>query len=233
MKSLHCSLASFSLAILFAVGCAPSPGPDKQFSGGLAGAATGAGAGAVTGFQLGAGAGPGAAVGAGFGAVAGGIKGYFQDQNEENLLRLSAETRNEREIAMVHEILNDHYRRRMELHPARDIYPADLFFRGDEVKLRPSACRLVKEIARLNKDRMPWSRLAIATYSRANTDDSFFARHLAEGRSKELVEYFVKSGIEARRLETRSIVIDAPLLIDPADDPSRYNQAVEIIPLDR
>ena len=140
----------------FAVGCAaPQPGPDKQFVGAVGGAATGAGAGAVTGFQLGAGTGPGAAVGAGVGAVVGGIQGIVQDMQEQDMLRLAAESRREREKAYVHEILAEHYKRRIELHPTRDIYPADIFFRGDESTLTPAGTAIVLEIARLNKRRLP------------------------------------------------------------------------------
>jgi hypothetical protein len=43
----------------------------------------------------------------------------------------------------------------------------------------------------------------------------------------------VRAGIEPRRLETRVIVVDAPVLIDPFDSPTRYNQAIEIIPIDK
>jgi len=39
--------------------------------------------------------------------------------------------------------------------------------------------------------------------------------------------------VEPRRLETRAVVVDAPVLIDPNDNPTRYNQAIEIIPVDK
>ncbi len=177
MRYLAVPLIAFSLS---ACSTAPYPGPDKQGAGEIAGAATGAGAGAVTGFQLGVGTGPGAFVGAGLGAVAGGIQGFANDQQEESLLALSAQTQGQREVAMVHEVLNDHYRRRMELHPTRDIFPADLFFDGDNVKLRPEARGLVKELAHMNKGRLSWSRLAVTSYVRASDGKSFFAKHLAE-----------------------------------------------------
>ena len=211
----------------------PYPGPDKQGAGEISGAATGAGAGAVTGFQLGVGAGPGAFVGAGLGAVAGGIQGFANDQQEENLLSLSAQTHRERETAMVHEVLNDHYRRRMELHPTRDIFPADLFFDGDNVRLRPEARALVKALAHMNKERLPWSRLAVTSYVRASDNKSFFAKHLAEKRAREICDYMIRGGLEPRRLVPRAVIIEAPVLIDPDDAPGRYNQAVELIPLDR
>jgi len=216
------------------VGCAPAtPGPDKQFGGTLEGAALGAGSGAITGFHVSAAAGPGAAIGAGFGAVVGGIQGIMADQEEEAMLALAAESRGERERARVHEILNEHYQRRLELHPTRDIYPADLFFDGDEVTLRPGAEALIDEIARLNKRRLPWSRLAIASYAKSISKDSDFARHLNERRSRAIGDRFVRAGIEPRRVVTRAVVLDQPFLIDPHDKISRYNQAIEIIPLDR
>lgn len=224
-------IALSSLMLVSCVG--PVHGPDKQFEGELQGAVTGAGAGAVTGFQVGAGTGPGALVGAGVGAVAGGIQGFGKDQLEEDLLALSANTREEREIAVAHEILQDHYKRRMELHPTRDIYPADLFFLGDEVRLCPSGKLLVKEIAKMNKMRAPWSRLVVAVYTKATDEESEFAQHLVERRSREISDLLVQGGLEPRRIETRGVIMTEPILIDPNDNPARYNQAVELIPLDR
>lgn len=228
-----CALTALLVSPLASCSRAPRPGPDKQGAGMLAGAAVGAGAGAVTGFQLSAATGPGAAVGAGVGAVAGGLKGLVQDQVEEDMLKTSAELREQREIAAAQEILQDHYRRRMELHPTRDIYPAELFFDADQVHLKCSAHPLVREIAKLNRARYPWSRLVIATYTKSSDENSMYARHLAERRARELGDQFISAGIEPRRIETRSVIVSAPVLIDPADRPDRYNEAIELIPVDR
>ncbi len=214
--------------------CAPAtPGPDKQFAGTLEGAALGAGSGAITGFHVAAASGPGAAIGAGFGAVVGGIQGLMADQEEEAMLALAAANRGERARALVHEILSEHYQRRLELHPTRDIYPADLFFDGDEVELKPGAIALIDEIARLNKRRLAWSRLVVASYAKSTSPDSEFGRHLTERRSQAIGDQLVRSGIEPRRVVTRAVLIDEPVLIDPNDKSSRYNQAIEIIPVDR
>jgi len=222
-------LSSFLL-----LGCVgPSPGPDKQFEGEVTGAATGAGAGAVTGLQVGAGTGPGALVGAGLGAVAGGIQGAVQDTTEENLIALSQATSVERQRAIAHEILTDQYKRRLELHPTRDIYPADIFFYGDEVRIRPCAMAIINEIAAMNKQRMPWSRLQVAVYTKTVDKNSDYAQHLSQRRSRELGNKLVKAGIEPRRIETKAVVVDAPILIDPSDNPGRYNQAIELTPIDR
>lgn len=230
--------ASLRNAVLIGIAllsaCAPAqPGPDKQGEGMLQGAVLGAGAGAVTGFQVGAGTGPGAAVGAGFGAVAGSIQGFVRDRTEDSLMALSAETREERRRAIVHEILADQYARRMELHPTREIYPADIFFAGDESRLRKCAVPLVRELANMNRERMPWSRLQIVAYSKSKDTDSVYAGYLAERRAEAIINHFIKAGIEPRRLEAKALIIDAPLLIDPDDYPGRYNQAIEIVPLDR
>ena len=217
-----------------ATGCSrPAPGPDKQFAGTLGGAASGAGAGAITGFQLGAGSGPGAAVGAGLGAAVGAIRGAVQDDLEDQMFALADATQEERAIAVAREILSDHYARRLELHPTRDIFPADLFFKGDSPTLRPSGLVVVKELARMNKERLPWSRMAIASYVKSTDPEAFFAKSLAERRSKEIVNQLVRAGLEPRRLEARGVVVAAPVLIDPEDDPLRYSQAIELIPLDR
>lgn len=214
-------------------GSEPAPGPDRQALGTLEGAATGAGAGAVTGFQLGAGTGPGALVGAGLGAVAGGIQGAVQDSLDEDLLRLSAQARAERERLYAQEVLQDEFKRRLALHPTREIYAADLFFRGDETTLRVSGRPIVRELAHLNKERASWSRLVVAAYVKASSPDSAFAQRLGERRARELVDEFVRGGLEPRRLETRVVVTNAPLLIDPLDRPERYSQAIELIALDR
>lgn len=211
----------------------PLPGPDRQFDGTVHGALTGAGAGAVTGFQVGAGTGPGALVGAGLGAVAGGIQGAVQDGFDQNLIRLSEEADMEREKLHAQEILHDQFKRRIELHPTREIYPADLFFAGDQAKVRRDAKVLVAELARLNRNRVPWSKLVITAYVKSKSKESEFATYLAQERSKDLVNHFVRAGIEPRRLEARAVIIEQPILMDPMDQPGRYNQAIEIIPLDR
>ena len=155
------------------------------------------------------------------------------DTEEEQVLHLSQAAREERARALAHEMLNEHLKRRSELHPSRDIFPADIFFRGDEVTLRPEALPLVREIARLNKERMAWSRLVVAAYVKASDKDSSYAEHLGQRRSRELCDQLTQGGIEPRRLMTRVVVMDKPLLIDPYDKPERYSQAIELIPLDR
>lgn len=229
------------IAIIFLVAlasCAPSnsqliPGPDKQFSGQVQGALTGAGAGAATGFQVAAGTGPGALVGAGFGALAGGIHGALEDAHEETMIQLAAETLHQRRRADAQAVIENFYKKRLAMHPTRDIYPADLFFTADTAHLSQRGRMIVEELARLNKTRLPWSRFVIATYVKSADESSEFANYLAKKRAIELGDAFIKSGIEARRVETRPIVTNVPVLIDPEDKPLRYAQAVELIPADR
>jgi outer membrane protein OmpA-like peptidoglycan-associated protein len=211
----------------------PVPGPDKTFQGESIGIMEGAGAGAVTGFQVGAGAGPGAAVGAGVGAVVGAIRGLTQDGIEETDIQIARRVKEQRDISIAQEALADHYKRRMELHPTRDLFPADMFFRGDSVKVCPSGVRIIREIAKMNAFRLPYSRLVVASYAKASDMESGYANHLAEQRSRAIVDQLVRAGVEPRRLQTRAVVVDAPLLIDPLDNPTRYNQAIEIIAADR
>lgn len=230
-----------ALTISFFIGCTGAvKGPDKQFSGGLQGAVTGAGAGAITGFQLGVGTGPGAFVGAGLGAVAGGLHGAARDGEEENTLKLSAMTQEERQRAIVHETLQDHLARRMELHPSRDIYPADLFFQGDDTKLCSQGLPMVKELARLSKHRMPWSRIAVTAYVRGEnieekggSKEESYSMRLAELRAREIADHLVRAGLQPRRVEARAVVVDAPLVKDPLDHPDRYSQAIELVYLDK
>ncbi len=209
------------------------PGPDKQGLGIVSGAVSGAGTGAVTGLHLDAGMGPGAAVGAGFGAIAGGIRGMVQDWAEEDLEELRIMAKTEKEIAYAQEVLTEHYARRIEYHPARDIYPADYFFSGDEVSVKPEAVALIRELARLNKKRFPWSRIIVASFVKSIDDRTDYSEHLTLRRSREIGNYLVRFGIEPRRIETRGVVSDSPLVIIPGEDPRRYSQAIELVLIDR
>lgn len=223
---------SIILISILAACAGPMPGPDKQMAEAGAGAAAGAGAGAVTGFQLGSGTGPGAFVGAGIGAVAGSIRGAIQDSQEEQQLQFAAQSRDVRAQAWAHDIIREQYQRRLELHPGREIYPADLFFTGDGAQLKPGAQSLIREIARLNERRLPWAKLVIASYAKGN-DTASWPQDVAGRRAKAIFNQFVQAGIEPRRLEARAVMVDAPVLLDPHDDPLRYNQAIEIIPVDK
>ncbi len=251
-------------ALLTLTHCAPSQtnmrkgdavdGPDKQFEGGLLGAATGAGAGAVTGFQVGASTGPGALVGAGLGAVAGGIRGAVQDKQEDQLLELSARTSSARQVTYAQELLKEHYARRLELHPTRDIFPADWFFDGDSSTLLPHGRAILYEVAGLNERRAPWSRLQITVYNKsrdtatlaqqgpepvdastadASSSEVLYGKRLAERRAQAIGDCLVRAGIEPRRLQAQAVLVPDPVLIDPHDRPDRYSQAVELNALDR
>ncbi len=240
MKGIHRklffpSLLSVGLGIFG--GCSltpgePTPGPDKGGAGFLSGAALGAGSGAIIGAQVSAATGPGAWLGAGFGALNGLFKGLGIDALEEDQLRRLEEEQKLREIAWATEVLEEHYQRRLELHPNRDIFPADLFFDQDSSKLKPHSLPLISELAQLTRRRMPWSRIVIATYSTASDPNSTYAKHINQTRAAELAREFVHSGIEARRIATKAQTLPEPILIDPFDSPARYRQAVEIVLLD-
>lgn len=233
-KEINTAIFTTVLAFVF-LGCSAKPvsGPDKLFQGESIGALEGAGAGAVTGFQVGAGAGPGAAVGAGLGAVVGAIRGIAQDGIEETNLRLEKQVKEQRNVVVAQEKLSDHYKRRLELHPTRDIFPADLFFLGDSTKVCPSGVAIIREIAKMNHLRAPYSRLVVAAYVKSSETETPYATHLSEQRSRAIVDQLVRAGLEPRRLETRAVIVDAPVLIDPLDNPMRYNQAIEFIAADR
>jgi outer membrane protein OmpA-like peptidoglycan-associated protein len=205
-----------------------------MFSGTAVGALEGAGAGAVMGFQMGVATGPGAAIGAGFGAAAGMIHGVVKDNMEDTQIITGHRIEAEERRAVAQEALASHYKRRMAIHPARDIYPADLFFNGDSAKVCAQGMSIIQEIAKLNEYRLPYSRLVVAAYAKSiGEPDTSYVQHLTDRRSREFVNQLIKAGIEPRRLETRSVIMNAPLVIDPSDEPTRYNQAIEIIPIDR
>ena len=229
-----------AVSLVFLAGCFSNkaqidPGPDQQSGGFLSGMIIGAGTGAVTGASFGsAAAGPGTAIGAGLGAVAGSLKGALGDTLELQKYQLQKEIKRQRGIAVAHEQLADHFARRAELFPSRDIFPADLFFYADSSRLSPAAKVLASEIAVINKERLPWSRLAITSYIKTGEKEgTSYAKRLASERSKAIMNAFVRAGIEPRRIEARVVFLDEPLVIDPLDSPFRYSQAIEFIPLDR
>ena len=223
-------------AILFLSSCSlfsteAVPGPDKQATGTILGALTGAGAGAVTGTQLASAIGPGAWIGGGFGAVYGLLQGLGLDIIEEDELVKEAEIAKLRERAWAQGVLSEHYQRRIAMHPDRDIFPADLFLSEDKSSLKPEAHALVTEIAGLQKNRKPWSRILVAVYNKS-PENSEYSNFLSNKRARSLAQQMIRSGLEPRRILCKGVAIDAPVLIDPEDRHDRYSQAVEIIALD-
>ena len=227
-----CLLGVISLVSCVPFSGQPEPGPDKQASGTIYGAMVGAGSGAVTGAQFTSPAGPGIAVGAGFGAVFGMLSGIGLDILEEDQLFREYELQQIRELSWVQHRLSEHFNRRIELHPTRDIYPADWFFKSGQVKLSYEGKLLAKEIARLTRDRLPWSRIVVASYSKASDEKSSYAQYLNKQRSAALANSFIAAGLPSRRVFSRGVTLDAPILVDPADHPNRYAEAIEILPLD-
>lgn len=232
MRSIK-GLASILILTAVLSACSPRLGSDKRGGGMVQGALTGAGSGALYGIQIGVPTVQGAVAGAGIGAVTGAVKGAAGDALEQEQIKTEKMLLYERERTIAQGVISQHYERRLELHPTRDIFPADLFFEGDSVHLSDRGYAVVKELAKLNKYRLPWSRLVVAAYSKAEDPKSEYARYLSENRSRQLVNAFVGAGVEPRRLEARAVIIDDTMVLDPKDDPLRYNQAVEIIPLDR
>ncbi len=238
-NALEASLKKF--VILFLCLCAsctpftaqPVPGPDKQGAGTILGGALGGGAGAIAAKSLTGAAGPeGALIGVGFGAVYGALTGLSHDLIEESQITLLSQEKALKEKAWAQDLLAQHYQRRLELHPSRDIFPADWFFEGDGHKLKPEGKILVDQIARLTKNRMPWARLVIASYSLSQDPESEYSSFINKRRAQSIAKGFVSGGVEPRRVFTKSVTLPSPVLVDPHDDPFRYHQAIEIIPLD-
>jgi len=155
------------------------------------------------------------------------------DMLEEDEIRRAAEEQRLREVAWVQEVLEEHYARRLELHPTRDIFPADWFFDADSSQLKPSAVVLARELGSLTQQRMPWSRIVVAAYVTTKDKESAYAQYVTKRRAQEIALQFVKAGMEPRRVLTQGIAVPEPILVDPEDSPNRYRQAIEIIPLDR
>jgi outer membrane protein OmpA-like peptidoglycan-associated protein len=211
----------------------PRPGPDKEGLGKIAGALTGAGSGAITGFQLGSGSGPGAAVGAGIGALFGGARGIISDAQEARNLRLAKKLKTIENRALAQKTIADFYFKRVAWHKDRDIFPADIFFDKDEIKLSPQGDAIISEFSRLSDSRFPWSRFGVAVYVKSNDPDSSYARYLAQKRALAITNRLIASGLEPRRIEAHGIVVSNELFRDPDESPKRYAQAIEFIPIDK
>ena len=78
-----------------------------------------------------------------------------------------------------------------------------------------------------------WSRIVVASYVTTRDKDSAYAQFVTKRRAEQIANEFVRAGIEPRRVQIKGIPVEEPILIDPDDSPSRYRQAIEIIPLDR
>jgi hypothetical protein len=228
-----------SLCLLVLITCAGSgctgwhAGPNKEGTPRLMGALTGAGTGAVTGFQLGSGTGPGAAVGAGVGAVAGSLRGAIQDTQEEENKRLALAIEKAEERSVAQRTIGEYYEKRLKWHPSRDLFPADIFFRSDEVDLSLEGSAIIDEFGRLNDERFPWSRFGVVVYIKSSDKNSSFARYLAERRAVTITNRLVKAGLEPRRVEAHGTVVQEVVFRDPDEVGERYAQAVEFVPLDR
>ena len=229
--------AALGTLLLLISGCTPFtadpvPGPDKQAVGTYGGAAVGAVSGAVIEKQIYGSITEGAWLGAAFGAIYGLFSGLGVDLLEEDQIRRFQELQRAKEMIWVQQVLAEHYARRLELHPNRDIFPADWFFDSDHSDLRPEAVILAQEIAHLAQKRAPWSRLVIAAYVSTPNADSPYAQYLSKKRAQEIAVQFVRAGVEPRRVLTEALTLPEPVLVDPDDHPDRYRQAIEIIAID-
>ena len=226
------------LCLLLLAGCAPFsgepiPGPDKQSSGTIVGAGMGAGAGAIIAKQVDVSVGYGAWVGAAFGAVHGMMSGLGIDLLEEEELHLREKTDELQKRAWAEYMLSQHYARRLELHPNRDIFPADWFFVGDSANLTPSAEVLAHEIGLMTETRAGSSRIVVSAYATSKDKNSVYAKFLTTRRAEAIATALVRAGVEPRRLLAQGTILSEPVLVDPHDNPSRYLQAIEITAIDQ
>lgn len=211
----------------------PVPGPDKQGLGLLAGGLLGAGSGMITGAQLAAPSGPGAVIGAAFGAVWGSLHGLGIDLLEEEELRLLQEVDRLHQEIWVQNVLISYYDKKKEIHPDRDIFPADEFFIGDSVNVSYEGRILARAIAqRYLTIGNPASRLMITSYQTSRTKGSTYHTYLGKRRVQSIAREFVLAGLEPRRFMLKSVQLGEPLVDDPYDYSLRYSQAVEFSVLD-
>ena len=222
------------LICLVLFGCSvPRKGPDKEASSRFVGALTGAGTGAVTGFQLGVGSGPGAAVGAGFGAIAGGVRGAIQDAQEAEEFRLARAVKAAERRSMAQHTIAEFYNKRLEWHPTRDLYPADVFFDEDHINLSEEGEAIVDEFGKLNRERFPWSRFGVVVYVKSHDPKASYAKYIAEHRALAVTNRLIRAGLEPRRVEAHGAIVPEEVFRNPDEVGQRYAQAVEFVPLDK
>ncbi|MDD2941853.1 MAG: OmpA family protein [bacterium] len=226
------------LALLLLAGCMPYPftpveGPDKQASGMLMGGALGAGSGMVITHNLAMSGTRGFITGGSLGVLYGFFAGIGIDLLEEDQLQQIAEIDALSQKLWVQSLLAEHYDRRLRLHPNRDVFPADYFFQSDGSTLTPYSEILVKNLAELNRDRLPWSRIVVASYTTSSDPESPYAHYLSTKRAESIARGLIRYGIEPRRVATKAMTLTEPILIDPQDNPDRYFQAVELIFIDK
>jgi outer membrane protein OmpA-like peptidoglycan-associated protein len=214
--------------------------PDKEMSYRGLGALSGAGKGALIGFQVSGSTGPGALVGAGLGAVGGTLQGIAHDENDRKMQQIKEELQFEQRRMFAQSIIAAHLDQKIKFHPQRDIYPADVFFSDDSTVLCNSGQSIINEIASLEKNHFPWSRYAIVSYIVSPTRKTSFgertssyAKHLSEKRALELANQFIRAGINPKRIEVFGKIVNEPIIELPDEDPMRYAQAIEFVPIDR
>ncbi len=226
----------FLLTFVFLHSCSsstkPVSGPDKQGLGLITGGLLGAGSGMITGAQLSAPSGPGVVIGAAFGAVWGSLHGLGMDLLEEEELRLLYEVDRLQEDIWVQNVLISHYERKTEIHPERDIFPADEFFVGDNVNISAGGKLIARAIAKRYMLQSSSSRVLITSYQTSHGKDSFYSSYLGKRRAQAIAREFVIAGLEPRRFVLKSVHLRSPLVYDPYDSPNRYDQAVEFSLLD-
>ena len=226
----------FAIVVLNLIACAdyskPIPGRDKQGAGLISGAIMGAGSGMLTTGHLLASSGPGAFIGMGFGALWGSVYGLGLDVlEEEDFLILDQIAETDLEVAAQYEIL-EHFELKNDLHPGRDIFPADVFFKNGDTKISNTGDAVAQLFSTILSKRSPSSRIEIIVYQVSKDKASSYASYLGKKRSLEIGNSLVRAGIEPRRIVFKSITIDQPLVLDPFDAPERYYQAVEFALMD-
>jgi len=151
---------------------------------------------------------------------------------EENLLNLEFQTNKAYLSVLGQQALADHMTRRKLYHPARDIFPASLFFEKDTTTLSQTGKGILMEISALNKGRLVWSRFGIIVYVHSKDPKNSYSQHLAASQAKAIGSFLVQLGVNPRRVSLLGAIIDRPLIDAPAETQELYYNAVEFLPID-
>jgi outer membrane protein OmpA-like peptidoglycan-associated protein len=165
--------------------------------------------------------------------LAGGVRGAVQDAQEEEELRLARVVKQAERRSMAQHVIAEFYNKRLQWHPGRDLYPADVFFEEDKIVLSDNGKAVVDEFGIMNKERFPWSRFGVVVYVKSNQKDSSYAKYIADHRALGIANRLIRAGLEPRRVEAHGVAVSQEVFRDPDEIGQRYAQAVEFIPLDK
>lgn len=231
MRSKALSLTFLSsVCACAALGCYPTPGPDKALAGAILGAGWGAGAGAVIGNQLND-TGPGAAIGAGFGAASGLVTGIGLDAAEGEELRQQREldslkvqvANNQRALIALQDSLDDRQRR---INSAG--YSEPVYFDSNRASIRLGSAAQLERLA----SSMKANPYVNSVELHGHADEAGSAeenRRLSEARARTVAGFLSTHGVSIDQMKIYAHGAQRPITTNETESGRQLNRRVEIV----